>query len=79
MNVYLHHHRLNPEVMNILVEEDEEDIASLYKIALEKSNHSVTIIHDGQECLNVYSYVFSLFRDTCSFDIASYSISESLQ
>jgi CheY-like chemotaxis protein len=40
--------------MNILVAEDEKDIAFAYKKALEERNHTVAVTNDGQECLKVY-------------------------
>jgi CheY-like chemotaxis protein len=40
--------------MKILIAEDEHDIASLYKIALEKRNHRVTITENGEDCLKIY-------------------------
>lgn len=40
--------------MRILVAEDEEGIADLYKISFEDRNHQVVITHDGIECLNAY-------------------------
>lgn len=41
--------------MNVLVAEDQEDIAILYKSALERKNHKVIITNDGEECLRVYN------------------------
>jgi CheY-like chemotaxis protein len=40
--------------MRILIAEDEPDISSLYKIALEERNHQVTIVQDGEECIKLY-------------------------
>jgi CheY-like chemotaxis protein len=40
--------------MNVLVAEDEKDISTLYKVALEERGHRVTITNDGHECLQVY-------------------------
>jgi CheY-like chemotaxis protein len=40
--------------MKILIAEDEYDIALLYKMALEKRNHKVTITENGEDCLNIY-------------------------
>ncbi|HJT47015.1 MAG TPA: response regulator, partial [Nitrososphaeraceae archaeon] len=40
--------------MNVLVAEDEKDISTLYKVALEERGHRVTITNDGDECLQVY-------------------------
>ena len=41
--------------MKILVAEDEPDICSLYKFALEDRNHQVLIAEDGEQCLKMYS------------------------
>lgn len=43
-----------PKIMNVLVAEDEYDIALLYKMALEKRNHKVTITENGEDCLKIY-------------------------
>jgi CheY-like chemotaxis protein len=40
--------------MKILIAEDEYDIALLYKMALEKRNHKVTITENGEDCLKIY-------------------------
>jgi CheY-like chemotaxis protein len=44
--------------MNILVAEDERDIALLYKKALEGRNHRVTVTSNGEDCLKNYHDVF---------------------
>jgi CheY-like chemotaxis protein len=44
--------------MNILVAEDEKDIALLYKQALEDRDHEVTVTSDGEECLKTYHEAF---------------------
>jgi len=41
--------------MNVLVAEDEKDISTLYKVALEERGHRVTITNNGSECLRVYN------------------------
>lgn len=41
-------------VMNILIAEDENDIALLYKMALERRNHQVTTTENGENCLKAY-------------------------
>ena len=41
--------------MDILIGEDESDIALLYKIALEKRNHRVSITYNGEDCLKKYN------------------------
>lgn len=41
--------------MKILVAEDEPDICSLYKTALEDRNHQVLIAEDGEKCLKMYT------------------------
>lgn len=40
--------------MNILIAEDQQDTATLYRIALESRGHSVTITSDGLQCLQKY-------------------------
>jgi len=40
--------------LTILIAEDEEDIASSYKLALEARNHHVVTTRDGEECLEEY-------------------------
>jgi CheY-like chemotaxis protein len=44
--------------MKILIAEDEEDIALIYKKALESRNHQVRITSDGEECLRTYHDIF---------------------
>ena len=48
--------------LEILIGEDEFDIALLYKIALEKKNHSVCITHNGEDCLKKYHEKFQRLR-----------------
>jgi CheY-like chemotaxis protein len=40
--------------MKILLVEDDEDIATIYKMILEERGHDVTITNNGEECLKVY-------------------------
>jgi CheY-like chemotaxis protein len=40
--------------MKILLAEDEQDAARLYKIMLEDRGHRVTTANNGEECLKVY-------------------------
>ena len=40
--------------MNVLIAEDDHDIAILYKVLLEARNHKVTITSNGEECLKTY-------------------------
>jgi DNA-binding response OmpR family regulator len=40
--------------LNILIAEDEEDIAEQYKMGFEDRGHKVTITYNGVECINVY-------------------------
>lgn len=40
--------------MKILVAEDEQDISSLYRRALEERAHEVIITANGEECIEVY-------------------------
>jgi CheY-like chemotaxis protein len=44
--------------LNILIAEDEIDIAALYKTVLEKRNHKATITTNGEECLIAYHEVY---------------------
>jgi CheY-like chemotaxis protein len=41
--------------LQILIAEDERDITYVYREALENRGHSVSIVHDGEECLKIYS------------------------
>ena len=43
--------------LNILIAEDEQDIANLYKTVLEKRNHKATITTNGEDCLKAYHEV----------------------
>ena len=43
--------------LNILIAEDEPDIAILYKTVLEKRNHIATITNNGEDCLKAYHEV----------------------
>ena len=40
--------------LNILIAEDEEDIAEQYKMGFEDRGHKVKITHNGIECINEY-------------------------
>jgi len=40
--------------LNILIAEDEEDIAAQYKMGFEDRGHKVKITYDGVECINEY-------------------------
>src|SRR5436309_7726794 len=51
--------------MNILVAEDEKDIALLYRKALEARNHHVVITSNGEECLKTYHDVFQELTSSC--------------
>lgn len=46
-----------PKPLNILIAEDEPDIAILYKTILEKRNHKATITTNGEDCLKAYHEV----------------------
>lgn len=41
--------------MQILIAEDEKDIAYTYREALENIGHNVTIVDNGEECVTIYS------------------------
>jgi CheY-like chemotaxis protein len=47
-----------PKPLNILIAEDELDIAALYKTVLEKRNHKTTITTNGEDCLKAYHEVY---------------------
>lgn len=40
--------------MNILVAEDDEDIANLHRLIIESRNHTVVLALDGQQCIDAY-------------------------
>lgn len=40
--------------MRILIAEDDLDISTLYKKALEKNKHQVVVTSNGEECLKNY-------------------------
>ena len=40
--------------MNILIAEDDKDIADTYKKTLEDRKHKVIIASNDEECLNLY-------------------------
>jgi CheY-like chemotaxis protein len=46
-----------PKPLNILIAEDEPEIAILYKTVLEKRNHIATITTNGEDCLKAYHEV----------------------
>jgi CheY-like chemotaxis protein len=48
--------------LDILIGEDESDIALLYKMALEKRNHTVSITYNGEDCLKKYHEKFQCQR-----------------
>jgi CheY-like chemotaxis protein len=51
-----------PKPLNILIAEDELDIAALYKTVLEKRNHKATITTNGEDCLKTYHEVYQRNR-----------------
>ena len=42
--------------MLVLLAEDEQDIARLYRATLEKRGHHVTMALDGEECMRLYNF-----------------------
>jgi two-component system, cell cycle response regulator CpdR len=44
----------NKMPINILVAEDEKDIAEQYKMAFEERGHKITLTYNGIECINEY-------------------------
>ncbi len=41
--------------MKVLVAEDEDSIARMYKVALESKNHEVMTVSNGKQCIELYS------------------------
>jgi CheY-like chemotaxis protein len=60
--------------MQILIGEDDLDIASLYKKALEMRNHTVTITSNGEDCLK--RYIDALNNMTFGVSLSSPSMSK---
>jgi CheY-like chemotaxis protein len=60
--------------MQILIGEDDLDIATLYKKALEMRNHTVTITSNGEDCLK--RYLDALNNVTFGVSLTSSSVSE---
>lgn len=52
--------------MNVLIAEDQQDAATIYRIALESRGHHVTVTYDGQQCLQTYENAASKMADTSS-------------
>ena len=48
--------------LNILIAEDEPDIAALYKTVLEKRRHKATITTNGEDCLKAYHEIYQRHR-----------------
>jgi CheY-like chemotaxis protein len=59
--------------LNILIAEDELDIAALYKAVLEKRNHKATITTNGEDCLNAYHEVYQRNRFNSGQQLSSQS------
>ena len=67
------------KALNILIAEDEPDIAILYKTVLEKRNHKATITTNGEDCLKAYHEVSQSNRfaiDQSSVRPGSMNVSE---
>ena len=64
----------NQNAMQILIGEDDLDIASLYKKALEMRNHTVTITSNGEDCLK--RYLDALNNMTFGVSLSSSSMSK---
>jgi CheY-like chemotaxis protein len=60
--------------MQVLIAEDDLDIAALYKKALERRSHSVTITSNGEDCLK--RYLDALHHMTFGISLASSSMPE---
>lgn len=61
------------KVSRILIADDESDILTSYKEALEKANHVVTTATDGKKCLEIYYQEFEETQsdnlNTSPFDV----------
>lgn len=53
---------LSCKVLKVLIAEDEKDIATLYKMALEKRRHEVLVAYNGEDCLKIYHEVSQRVR-----------------
>jgi two-component system, chemotaxis family, chemotaxis protein CheY len=60
--------------MKILIAEDEQDIAFLYKEALEARNHAVVLAKNGKECLDIYKQEIIKFSLAKEQEEDSYNI-----
>jgi CheY-like chemotaxis protein len=60
--------------MKILIAEDEQDIAFLYKEALEERNHAVVLAKNGMECLDIYKQEIIKYSIAKEQDEDSYNI-----
>ena len=49
--------------LNILVAEDDKDIALSYKLALEQHNHVVIISYNGTVCITQYRKEYQSVKD----------------
>ena len=54
--------------MNVLVAEDDKDIALSYKLALERHNHVVSITYNGTDCITQYRNVYQSIKDRVAPD-----------
>lgn len=55
--------------MKILIAEDEENISTLYQIALEARGHQITPTNDGEECVQQYRKALSGNPSACPYDV----------
>lgn len=62
--------------MQVLIAEDDLDIANLYKQTLERRNHNVTITSNGEDCLK--RYLDALYHMTYGISLPSSSYPEIL-
>jgi len=53
---------ISSKPLNILIAEDEPDIAALYKKVLEKRKHKATITTNGEDCLKAYHEIYQRHR-----------------
>ena len=53
---------ISSKPLNILIAEDEPDIAALYKTVLEKRKHKATITTNGEDCLKAYHEIYQRHR-----------------
>lgn len=56
-------------VLKILVAEDEQSIARMYKLALEGMKHEITVVNDGDACVGMYEANRQQAKNDRPFDV----------